>query len=61
MNEVVLNKKCRSCGSPYQMIRNPEYEKDKYAMKFINVDGKNQYYSNKTHYRCPTCMASGKK
>lgn len=61
MNKKVLDKKCRSCGSPYLMIRNPEYEKDKYAMKFINDDGTYRYNSNKSLYRCPTCMVSGKK
>lgn len=61
MNEMVIIKKCRSCGAQYQMIRNPDWEKKKYSMKFINTDGKNQYYSNKSHYRCPSCMVSGKK
>lgn len=61
MTETVIIKKCRSCGQAYKMIRNPDYEKDKYAMRFINEDGKHQYYSNKSHRRCPTCMVSGKK
>lgn len=59
MNKMVIIKKCRSCGAEYQMIRNTE--KDKYVMKFINDDGKHRYKSNKSHYRCPTCMVGGKK
>lgn len=60
MQQVIITKKCRICGSSYTMTFNERSKDSKYQLKYYNSDGKNGYYSNKSHNICPTCAIDKK-